>query len=220
MAAHASSLPLPARHPGPWAGPLSPGPRRPALRPTLKKFTSCGWLSAARVGSSPYPPPQVSHSHLASGRNVVPLGFPSRENWGLGWRSDILGSRPSAAGRSGDWLRDREVSLGPASQVCPPVVSLHTCIRNPSKSGLDVCSPRLMESHPSGTVLERVIGHFLGSEVLARQTPGASRATKAGFGKDRMGRGKSLCAGTVAWNGRDPRRELGLLREDPPSTPA
>lgn len=31
-----------------------------------------------------------------------PLGVPSRENWGLGWRSDILGSRPSAAGRSGD----------------------------------------------------------------------------------------------------------------------
>lgn len=53
VAAHARSLPLPARHPGPRAGPLSPGPRRPALRPMLKKFTSCGWLNAERVGSSP-----------------------------------------------------------------------------------------------------------------------------------------------------------------------
>lgn len=75
VAAHARSLPLPARHPGPRAGPLSPGPRRPALRPTLKKFTSCGWLNAERVGSSPYPPTHtLSLSHLTSGRNVVPLG--------------------------------------------------------------------------------------------------------------------------------------------------
>lgn len=158
---------FPPRHPGTRAGPLSPGPRRPALRPTLKKFTSCGWLNAERVGSSPYlPPPQLSRSHLTSGRNVVPLGVPSRENWGLGWRSDILGSRPSAAGRSGDWFRDKEVSLGLASQVCPPVVSLHTYTHNPSKSGLDVCSPPIIESHPSGPVLERVVEHFLGSRVL------------------------------------------------------
>lgn len=184
-----------------WSCPreLSPAPRAP---PGSPGWASVAWASppspAANVkevyfvrvaerrahGELSVPTPPNSRSHLASGRNMVPLGVPSRENWGLGWRSDILGSRPSAAGRSGDWLRDREVSLGPASQVCSPVVSFHTCTHNPSKSGLDVCTPRIMESHPSGPVLVRVIRHFLGSRVLARQTPGASRAMKAGFRKD------------------------------------
>lgn len=214
---------------------LSPAPRAP---PGSLGWASVAWASPpspativkevyfvrvaerrARGELAVPPPPQVSRSHLASGRNVVPLGFPSRENWGLGWRSDILGSRPSAADRSGDWLRDWEVSLGPASQVCPPVVSLHTCTRNPSKSGLDVCSPRLTESHPSGTVLERVVGHFLGSRVLARQTPGASRATKAGFGKDRMGQEKFVC-GNCGLEWERPAQGTGTTEERPPSDPS
>lgn len=127
------------------------------------------------------------------------------------------------------------MSLGPASQVCPPVVSLPTCTHNPSMSGLDVCSPRIMEeSHPSGPVLERVVGHFLGSRVLARQTPGASRATKAGLRKHGMSREKFVCGncgleqkrpaqGTGATEGKTPvRPQLGLscFRAEFPSSQA
>lgn len=180
VATHTSSLPLPAS-PG-WASVAWASP--PSTAANVKEVYFVRVAERRARGELAVPPPPLSRSHLASGRNVVPLGVPSRENWGLEWRSDILGSRPSAAGRSGDWLRDREVSLGPASQVCPSVVSFHTCTHNPSKSGLDVCSPRIMESHPSGPVLVRVTGHFIGSRVLVRQTPGASRAMKAGFRKD------------------------------------
>lgn len=74
-----------ARLSGPRAGPLSPGPHRPALPPMLKKFTSCGWLNAERVESSLHPSP-LSRSHLASERNVVPWRFRAvrSEDWGRG----------------------------------------------------------------------------------------------------------------------------------------
>lgn len=198
MAAHASPLALPARRPGPRAGPLSPGPRRSARPPALEKFTSYWWPGARRAGSSPHPLPTLRS----------PLG--EREKCGT-FGGPELGEAGTV---SASWSRGRTVlRVAPvwgqgkvarsASQVYPHLASPGVCTQNPSDSDLGVCSPRATESRPSGPVLERITGQALRSGGVSPPDPRSGHARQAGLRTEWTSRGK-VCV-----------REPGLPRAEP-----